>query len=176
MLKPINFIAMIYKKNHVFCTIKIGKAEINSIAKSIKSIMLKEKNLFVLFNLNCTDSIQHIKFCIDLMPKKFTATDYLKKLTGIQQFSLIRKKAELDSTKNCCFIVFESTKKKAEKQSIEIGKKIKFKENNSLISNKKRLKKLAKKEGLNKKALKGFGEDFYSALNNYFIEKSALVN
>lgn len=164
---------MIYKKNNVFCAIKIGKTGINSISKSIKTITLKES--FVLFNLNCTPSINHLKFCINCMPKGFTPMDFLRKLTGIKQISLLEKKVELDKTKNCGLIMFEKEKKKAEKKAIELQKIISLKEKNKLISDKKRLKKIAGKKGLNKKVLKGFGEDFYSALNNFFIEKSALV-
>ncbi len=165
---------MIYKKNKLFCSIKTGKVKINSIAKSIKSIMLKEKSLFVLFNLNSTPSISHIIFCINSIPEKFTAIDFLIKLTGEKQLSLIRKKTELNKTKNACLIVFESNKIKAKKISEKISKEIGLKENKE-ISSEKRLKELIKKEKLNKKILNGFGEDFYSSVNNFFIEKSAVV-
>lgn len=165
---------MIYKKNKLFCSIKTGKVEINSIAKSIKSIMLKEKSLFVLFNLNSTPSTEHIIFCINSMPKKFTAINFLTKLTGETQLSLIEKKTELDKTKNACLIVFKENKNKAEKISGKISKEIKLKENKE-ISSEKRLKKLAKKEKLSKKTLNAFGEDFYSSINNFFIEKSAVI-
>ena len=166
---------MIYEKNHVFYAIKIGKTEINSISKSIKSLMLKEKTGFVLFNLNCTPSIEHIKFCINSMPKNFNSMDLLKKLTGESQVSKIEKKTELDKTKNCCLIVFESNKEKAGKKAIELNKVFGLKEVKKLVSEKKRLKSIALKEKINKN-FQGFGKDFYSALNNFFIEKSALVN
>jgi len=166
---------MIYEKNHVFYAIKIGKTEINSISKRIKSLRLKEKTGFVLFNLNCTPSLEHIKFCINLMPKNFSAMDYLKKLAGEKQVLIIEKKTELDKTKNCCLIVFDSSKKKAESKAKELTKFFELKKEKKLVSEKKRLKSIALKEKLNKN-FQGFGEDFYSALNNYFIEKSVLVN
>jgi hypothetical protein len=166
---------MIYKKNNVFCAIKTGKVKINLVGKSIKTIALKEKSLFVAFNLNCTPTLSHVCFCIDLLPKKFTAMDYLVCLTGEKQFSLIEKKTELDKTRNCCIIVFEESKEKAVKTLNKMEKTLGFKENKKIISEKKRLKKLMQKEGINALILRGFGEDFYSSLNNFFIEKSALV-
>ena len=82
---------------------------------------------------------------------------------------------ELDKTKNCCLIVFDSSKKKAESKAKELTKFFELKKEKKLVSEKKRLKSIALKEKLNKN-FQGFGEDFYSALNNYFIEKSVLVN
>jgi len=167
---------MIYNTNHLFCTIKTGKVKINSISKSIKNITLKEKSWFVLFNLDCTPSIKHICFCLDSITKKqeFTAIDFLIKLTGETQVKSMEEKTELNKTKNACIIVIGKNKEKTAKSMKQLTELTGLKET-KLISSEKRLKKLIKKEKISKKTLNAFGEDFYSALDNFFIEKSALV-
>ncbi len=168
---------MIYKKTkNCFCAIKIGNVKINSISKSIKRLRLEEKANFVLFNLNCTPSLKHLEYCIEFLSKNnnLNAMDFLKKLTGEKQTEKIEKKIELDKTKECCLIIFESNQKTTKKRMKTLCKVFGLKEK-KLIDSKSRLKKLALKEKINKKMLKGFGEDFYSSINNFFIERSALV-
>ncbi|MBU2100627.1 hypothetical protein KKG83_01295 [Candidatus Micrarchaeota archaeon] len=162
---------MIYKKNNVFCAIKTGKTGINSVSKSIKTIALKEKTVFALFSINCSPSIMHLIHCINLLPEKFTAMDFLSVLTGEKQHELINKKTAIGRTRKCWLLVFEKNKKKREK----IEKMLGFKEDLKLLSSKKRLKEITEKEKLEEKLLEAFGEDFYSSLNNFFIEKSVLV-
>ncbi len=166
---------MICKKNHVFYAIKTGKTEINSISKSIKSLRLNQKKRFVLFNLNCTPSIKHLEVCIQSMPKNFSSIELLKKILGETQISAMQKKIELNKTKECCLIAFEKNQKKAGEKIKKLKKIFKIKENNKLLYDKKRLKKIAGKKGLNQKTLKGFGENFNERINNFFIEKSALT-
>jgi NAD-dependent DNA ligase len=163
---------MIYKSRHFFYSIKIGKVRINSISKSIKTITLNKK--FALFNLDCTASIEHIKFCANSLSMP-SPLKFLLKLTGEKQISSMQKKIELNKTKNCCLVVFGKNKREVKENTKKIKALLGFKEKKALFS-KERLKKLMKEHELNKRALNGFGEDFYSAINNFFIEKSALVN
>ena len=151
-------------------TIKIGNVKINSISKSIKSLRIKDN--FLLFGLDCTPSVKHIKYCIKSTQKSFSAADFLKKLTGEKQASKLEKKIELNKSKNACLVVFGKNKKEAETKAKKLEKIFGLKENKKLISEKKRLKKLAEKEKIN---LNGFGEEFYSSIDNFFIEKSALI-
>ena len=64
----------------------------------------------------------------------------------------------------------QKTKKKADETAKKISELIGLKKEK--ISSLKRLKKLAIKEKI---PLNAFGEDFYSSVNNFFIERSALV-
>jgi len=164
---------MINKKNQLFFAIKIGKVEINSIGKSIKTITLKEKSDFVLFNLNCTPSMKHIKYCFDCITEKnrFNAVEFLKKLTGKKQVKEAQNKTELDKTRKACLIVTGKNRKKVNQSIKRLQKIIGLKEEKK-INEMKRLKKLVKKEKIQ---LKSFGEDFYSSVDNFFIERSALV-
>ncbi len=160
---------MLKGKNPVH-TIKIGNVKINSISKSIKSLRIKGS--FVLFGLDCTPSVKHIEYCIQSMQKSFSEMDFLKKLTGEKQASKLEKEIELNKSKNACLVVFGKNKREAEENAKKLKKIFGLKENKKLISEKKRLKEIAEKEKIN---LKGFGEEFYSSIDNFFIEKSALI-
>ena len=103
---------MIYKKNNLFFAIKAGKIRLNSIAKSIKTITLKEKSLFVLFSLNCTPTENHLKHCI-FAGKGFKVSDFLMKLTGEKQLTQAKNRIELDNTKKACLIAVAKNKKKS---------------------------------------------------------------
>ncbi len=164
---------MINKINRFFYSIKTGKVKINSIAKSIKTIRLKENSWIIALNDECTSGKKHLNYCIK--SAKTEPIALLKKISGKHQIKEMQEKTELGKQKTCVLVVFSENRKELVSAGKKACKELGFTEIKGLLNSKNRLEKIRKNEKLTKNQLKGFGEDFYSSMDNFFIERSALV-